>query len=89
MSNKEFDWFDHAKNQRKLKLLMWAICILSVIAEPLLALMTHHPREAHFGWDGWVGFYAVLGFASCAVAILVAKALGVFLKKDEDYYDHD
>ena len=85
---KEFDWFDQPRNVKKLKFLMYGVCVLSVVAEFVLS-RTGHPRESHFSWDDWTGFYAVLGFLACAGSILLAKGLGFFLKKDEDYYDHD
>jgi hypothetical protein len=85
MSNtsKEFDWFDKPKNRKLLWILLWTVCGLSVFAE----FFVH--RHPHFSFDGFFGFYAVLGFAACAVSILVAKGLGFLLKVKEDFYDHD
>ncbi len=37
--------------------------------------------------DFGFGFYAWFGFASCVVLIVVALALGWFLKRKDDYYD--
>lgn len=79
-SKKEFDWFDHPHNRRKLWWLLWGTCALAVIGELFVE------RHAHFGWDEFFGFYAVLGFSACVVSILVAKGLGYFLKVREDYY---
>ena len=36
--------------------------------------------------DAWFGFGAVFGFAACVAMVLVAKALGLVLKRDDDYY---
>ena len=80
---REFDWFDRPENRRKLWMLLWSVCGLSVLAE----LLVH--RHAHFGFDAVFGFYALLGFAACAVSILLAKALGWWLKANEDYYDDE
>jgi hypothetical protein len=44
---------------------------------------------AHFEIEQLFGFYAVYGFVACAVLILVAKALGLLIKRDERYYDDD
>ena len=66
---------------KKLWMLLYVICGLTVVPD----FFTH--RESHFGFESFFGFYALLGFVSCAVLILVAKALGWFLKVDEDYYD--
>ena len=65
------------------KAYFWCACGLSV----LLELFVH--RHPHFEADGIFGFYAILGFAACIIMILLAKALGVFLKVDESYYDDD
>ena len=43
--------------------------------------------KGYFGVDGWFGFGAVFGFACCVAMVLVAKVLGVVLKRSEDYYD--
>jgi hypothetical protein len=75
------DFFDKPENIRKLRILLYLICGLTVLME----LFTH--RHPHFGFDGFFGFYAILGFVACAALILFAKGIGVVLKKDEDYYD--
>ncbi len=43
--------------------------------------------KGYFGVDGWFGFGAVYGFGACVAMVLFAKALGVILKRPEDYYD--
>lgn len=45
-----------------------------------------HP---HFGIDGTFGFYSWYGFTSCIAMVLVAKVLGVMLKRRDDYYECD
>jgi hypothetical protein len=40
----------------------------------------------HFEIEQIFGFYAVYGFLACAALILIAKAIGVFLKRPDDYY---
>ena len=39
--------------------------------------------------DGTFGFYAWYGLVTCAVMILFAKVLGVFLKRRDTYYDDE
>lgn len=68
---------------RFLWILLYSLCGLTLIPEFWVG------REAHFGMDGWWGFYGGLGFVSCAVLILLSKVLGWFLKVREDYYDRD
>ncbi|EMG36538.1 hypothetical protein PCS_02550 [Desulfocurvibacter africanus PCS] len=78
---KEFDFFDKPQNRRLLWILLWVTCGLTVILE-----LVAHP-EHHFGFADIFGFNALLGFVACAILIVVAKLLGFFLKKPEDYYD--
>ncbi|RLB41734.1 MAG: hypothetical protein DRH12_07345 [Deltaproteobacteria bacterium] len=66
---------------RGLWIFLYACCAATLIPD----FFTH--REAHFVIDGIFGFHALLGFASCAVLILLSKVLGLFLKVNEDYYD--
>ena len=40
-----------------------------------------------FNSEGWFGFYAFYGFASCVVLVVVAKELRKILMRREDYYD--
>ncbi len=65
--------------------LLWRIFIAVLVVTVLLDLgVEHHP---HFGIEGTVGFGAWFGFAACAALVLGAKALGVFLKRPDTYYD--
>ena len=80
-SKKEFDYFDRPAVIRKLWILLYVTCGLTVVAE----FFVH--RHPHFGIDGFFGFNAVLGFVSCAVLILFSKLVALFLKAREDYYD--
>jgi hypothetical protein len=77
---KEFDWFDKPSSRKLLWWILWITCGLTVVAE----LFIH--RHPHFGIDGFFSFYSVMGFVGCAAMILAAKGLGVFLKRNEDYY---
>ena len=56
-----------------------------VLAALLLADFAIHPH-ALFGLDGTFGFYAWYGLVTCMAMVLVAKGLGVFLKRPDDYY---
>jgi len=79
--NKEFDYFDKPETIKKLWIMLVVVCVLVVIPD---FFTQRHP---HFGFDGFFGLYALLGFVSCAVLILLAKVLGWVLKVSEDYYD--
>ena len=78
---KEFDYFDRPETIKKLWIMLYAICGLLVVAD----FFTH--RHPHFGFDGFLGFCALLGFVSCAVLILFSKLVSLVLKAKEDYYD--
>jgi hypothetical protein len=45
--------------------------------------------HAYFGVDGSFGFYAWYGLLTCLAMVLGAKALGVWLKRGDDYYGGD
>ncbi len=77
------DWLERPSTLRMLWILLYASCALTVILE----LFTH--KKAHFGFDGFFGFYALLGFISCALLILISKLGGIFLKRKENYYQKD
>jgi hypothetical protein len=57
-----------------------AILALSVGAQLLVDL---HP---HFTIERLFGFNALYGFLACVALILIARALGLFLKRKDDYY---
>jgi len=64
--------------------LLWkvfiAILTVLVLAQVFIYI------KGYFGVDGWFGFGAVFGFLSCLAMVLVAKGLGLFLKRPNDYY---
>ena len=65
--------------------LLWIVFIAVLAVTVLLDLVIeHHPL---FGLDGTFGFGAWFGFLSCVAMIVGAKALGVFLKRPDSYYD--
>ena len=66
---------------------IWRISIVVLAITVLLQLVIK--VKGYFGIDGWIGFGAAYGFLSCLVMVLVAKALGFVLKRDEDYYQGD
>jgi hypothetical protein len=66
---------------RKLWIAFTAVLALSVAAQFLVPAEPHFAVERLFGWN------ALYGFLACAAMILVAKALGLLLKRPDDYYD--
>jgi hypothetical protein len=61
--------------------LFLASLALSVAAQ---LLVESHP---HFAVERLFGFNALYGFLACAVLILVAKGIGIVLKRPDTYYD--
>jgi hypothetical protein len=55
----------------------------------LVALQLLVKIKGYFTIDGWFGFGAAFGFLSCLALVLIARALGVVLKRPEDYYGKD
>jgi hypothetical protein len=68
---------------KNLWIILYVICGLTLVPEFFIS------RHPHFGFDGFFGFYALLGFVSCAILILLAKLGGLFLKKKEHYYHEE
>lgn len=74
-------WLVRPENIR----LMWIIgCVILALTVLADFFVTHHP---YFGIDGTIGFGAWYGFLSCVGLVLFSKGLGLFLKRDDDYYD--
>jgi hypothetical protein len=63
---------------------LWRISII-ILALTVLAQFVF-PMKGYFGIDGWMGFGALYGFVACLAMVLVAKALGLVLKRQENYY---
>jgi len=67
--------------------LLWrggmVILLLLVLADFFIHA---HP---YFGIDGTFGFYSWFGLITCVGMVLFAKALGIFLKRKDSYYDNE
>jgi hypothetical protein len=64
-----------------------ALRAVMIVCGASLALGLAAHGRPHFGFDGFFGFHALLGFAACAVLVLVAGLFGEFLGRGDDYYD--
>lgn len=83
MTEKPKHWLVRPRTIR----LLWVIFILILILLLLPDLYIH--QHAHFGIEASFGFYAWYGFATCVAMVVVAKLLGIFLKRKDTYYDPD
>jgi UPF0716 family protein affecting phage T7 exclusion len=81
--NKEPHWLVRPATIRKLWWGGGTVLALTVVAQLVIKV------KGYFGVDDWLGFGAVFGFACCLAMVLFAKALGVLLKRPEDYYTRD
>ncbi len=65
------------------KLWIGGLLMLGVLVgvEPLL------PTHGYFGIDGLFAFNAWFGFLACVAMIVVSKGLGIFIKRQDTYYD--
>lgn len=61
------------------------VCLFACALAEILVLLFLHPHTT-FWWEEIPCFNAICGFLSCTILVLVAKALGHWLKKEEDYY---
>jgi len=66
---------------RRLRAAGVTVLAIAVLAEMVVAL---HP---HFHLARLFAFHALYGFASCAMLILLARFVGMLIKRPDDYYD--
>ena len=78
---KDDHWLVRPGTIRRLWQILVAVLAATVLAQ--LAVEVH----PHFAVEAWFGFSALYGFLACAALILGAKALGLAIKRREDYYD--
>ena len=76
-------WLARPESIRLLWKLFAVVLALTVVAQFVIKV------KGYFGVDGWLGFAAIFGFVACLLMVLVAKALGLLLKRDEDYYKEE
>ena len=80
MKEEDPHWLTSPANIRKLWWGFSIVLALTVAAQLFIYV------KGYFDVDGWFGFGAVYGFLSCLAMVLIAKGLGIFLKRNEDYY---
>ena len=68
---------------RTIRRLWWGFAI--VLALTVVAQLGIYVK-GYFTVDGWFGFGALYGFFSCLLMVLLAKVLGVVLKRPRQYY---
>jgi hypothetical protein len=78
---KELKIFDNPKNVKRLLAFFYISLVVLIGVEFLIH------KHADFPWENAPAFYAVYGFVSCVALIFIAKAMRLFLKRREDYYE--
>ena len=73
-------FLDRAQNVRWVLRFFYLICIALLAADWLVDRHVAHTVEKLFG------FYALYGFVSCWMLVIVAKQLRRLVKRREDYY---
>lgn len=82
MSESQQDhWLARDSSIRLLWRVFIAVLVLTVLAQLVFKV------KGYFVVDGWFGFAAVFGFLACLLMVLLAKLLGVLLKRDQHYYN--
>ena len=79
--NEQTPWLERPSTIRGLWIALAIVLVATVVAGFFF------PPTSVLGWDDWPGFAAVFGFGACVAMVLVAKLLGVVLKRDEGYYN--
>jgi len=83
---KKNHWFDNPRNVRWLRRALYVLCIVVV----LIDLVYHRHltfEEGIFSAEGWFGFYAIYGFVTVILVVVVALGMRKLLMREEDYYD--
>ena len=85
-NNNRKHWLYRRQNRAKLWGILIFVLVLTILPE--FFIHQHHNFEDQgIHIDGSWGFYAWYAFISCVVMVVLAKFIGIFLKRKEDYYD--
>lgn len=74
-------WLRRPETIRK----MWITGISILIVITLMDFIV--AKKVKFGIDGTFGFYSWYGLGTCAVMVIFAKLLGLFIKRSDTYYE--
>lgn len=81
MSAHDDHWLTRPATIRWLWIIGCGVLAVTVLLQVVISI------KGYFGVDGWFGFGALFGFFSCVAMVLVAKLVGVLLKRPDNYYD--
>ncbi len=77
------DWL--RKFPEKILWRIYYICLAVIVFLDFYWLYTH-VLHYHFSFQYIPQFFALLGFGGCISLIIIAKAMGVFIVVNEDYF---
>lgn len=83
MKNDPNYFLDKPHNVKRILQGFYGICVLLFV----LDLVIH--RHIYHSWENLWGFYALYGFTSCVVLVLLAKGMRKILMRPENYYDSE
>lgn len=66
---------------------LWIVFTLALAATLLADIF--FAQYNTFGFEDSLGFYAGYGFVSCMLMVLIARLLGLLIKRPQDYYAED
>lgn len=84
--NEKKHLFDNPRNVRWLRLALYLFCVMVLLAD----LVYHRKltfKDGFFAAEGWFGFYAIYGFITVILVVVVAVGMRKLLMREEDYYD--
>lgn len=77
------DLFDHPKNIRRIIQALTICCAVLFFLDAVIHRHTDHP------WETLFGFYAIYGFISCVILVLLAKELRKLIMRSERFYSSE
>ncbi len=79
--------FDDPRNVKRVIRALFTVCALLLAVDLLDVFGVLYHKHVHFDFERFPGFFAFYGFFLSCALVLTAKAMRIFLKRDEDYYD--
>jgi hypothetical protein len=64
----------------------WLWRVFGLVLGLTVAVHFYVRVHGYFHVDGWFGFSALFGFLACVAMVVLAKLLGVLVKRPESYY---
>ena len=76
-------WLDNMKNVDRVVYTLYGTCAVLFIADFL------YKKKTYLDIEDVPGFYAIYGFVMCALLVICARGMRLFLMRDETYYAPD